>query len=213
MEFPKRIFVIGTDTDVGKTVVSAVLTLGLNGSYWKPIQCGVSPCTDTEWVREATGLPSTHFLKEIYRFGESISPHAQHTRIEMSQLRPKTWDHPHHHLIIEASGGIMTPINENQFYIDYIQELQIPTLLVVKNNKGAINQAILTTEKLRSHSIPIFGIVLNGQKDEINKNSIVQYCPVPFIFEMDIIEQITENTLKEAYRDTFYPCEEYSLSM
>lgn len=213
MDFPDKIFIIGTDSGVGKTLVSAVLTFGLRGCYWKPIQCGVSPCTDTEWVHDTTGLSHTHFLKETFRFGNPISPHAQHTGITIADLKPHNIEHPHEHLIIEGTGGVMNPINEKQFYIDYIQETKIPTLLVVKNNKGAVNQAILTLEKLRERAIPVFGIVLNGNRDEINKRAIEEYCPVPYIFEIDIIDKITENALKDAFKVTFEPCEDFSLSM
>ena len=61
------VFVTGTDTDVGKTVVSSALTLGLEAYYWKPIQAGTTPRTDTESVRAWTGLPDARFLPELTR--------------------------------------------------------------------------------------------------------------------------------------------------
>ena len=103
--FPETLFITGTYANVGKTFVSAVLTLGLKGCYWKPIQCGVSPYTDTEWVHEATGLPHTHFLKESYRFGEPLLPHAQHTGIEIDTLKPEKRTR-HSPLIVEGAGAL-----------------------------------------------------------------------------------------------------------
>lgn len=202
-QFPHTMFVIGSDADVGKTLVSAVLVSGLQGCYWKPIQCGVSPCTDTEWVHEMTGLPHTHFLQESYRFGEAISPHAQHIGIDIKKLIPKGAHISNRHLIIEGSGGVMVPLNDKDFFVDFIKEIGVPALVVIKNSKGAVNQALLTLEKLKERNIPLFGIVLNGPKDAINRKGIEQYCNPPRIFEMDFISHITENALKEAFHETF----------
>lgn len=201
--FPHTLFVTGSDTDVGKTFVSAVITLGLEGYYWKPIQCGVSPCTDTEWVQERTGLPSSHFLKESYRFGEPISPHAQHTGVDIESLKPERLPGPDSHLVIEGSGGVMVPLNEKEFFVDFMVAMAAPTLLVIKNSKGAVNQALLTTEKLKEKGVPLFGIVLNGPKNKINREAIEQYCNPPRLFEMDFISKITKDALKKVFLDTF----------
>ena len=76
MTAPGSVFVTGTDTDVGKTVVSAALTLGLGAYYWKPVQAGTDPSTDTRDVRAWTALPDDHFLPEAYTLREPMSPHA-----------------------------------------------------------------------------------------------------------------------------------------
>ena len=60
--FPRRFFVTGTDTDVGKTVISAILMAGLKGAYWKPVQSGLEDTTDTEWIRWATGFAGNPFF-------------------------------------------------------------------------------------------------------------------------------------------------------
>ncbi len=201
--FPETLFVMGADANVGKTFVSAVITLGLKGCYWKPIQCGVSPCTDTEWVHEATGLPRAHFLKESYRFGEPLLPHLQHTGIEIDMMKPQKSEKTPPHLIVEGSGGIMLPLNEKELFIDFMKELRAPTLLVLRNNKGAINQALLTLEKLERENLPIFGLLLNGPKDPLNRRTLEQYtksCPV---FEMDFVPHITEQALQTSFHQTF----------
>ena len=75
MRWPKAFVVTGTDTGVGKTVVSALLTCALEGSYWKPIQAGVEDGTDTRRVRAWTGLPEEHFFPEVYCLQVPASPH------------------------------------------------------------------------------------------------------------------------------------------
>ena len=201
--FPKTLFVTGIDASVGKTFVSAVLTLGLKGYYWKPIQCGVSPCTDTEWVHETTGLPHSHFLKESYRFGEELLPHAQHAEIDIDTLKPAASKTPYSHLIVEGSGGIVLPLNEKESELDFMKALNAPTLLVIKNNKSAVSQALLILEKLQHEHIPIFGVLLNGSKDPINKQTIEHYAPSCRVYEMNFIEHITEHSLQEAFDGTF----------
>lgn len=202
-KFPHTLIVTGTDCDVGKTFVSAILTLGLNAMYWKPLQCGVSPCTDTEWVQEATRLPSSHFLTESYRFGEALSPHAQHTEILLSSLKPNKFPTLSQYLIIDGLEGIMLPLNENEFFIDFMQATRAPTLLVVKNTKSATSQAILTLDKLKERGIPLFGIVLNGAKDPINKQAIERYCKPPRLYEIDQIPHITRSSLHHLFESTF----------
>lgn len=203
VSFPKTLFITGADANVGKTFVSAVLTLGLKGCYWKPIQCGVSPCTDTEWIHEATGLPHSHFLRESYIFGEPLLPHVQHTGIDIGSLVPEKSLIPHSHLIVESAGGIMLPLNEKELVLDFMKAFNAPTLLVIRNNKGAISQALLTLEKLKREGIPIFGVLLNGEKNAINKRAIEQYSHACPVFEMGFIEHITEQTLQKTFEGTF----------
>ena len=71
----KPLVVTGTDTEIGKTVVSAMLTLALDGVYWKPIQAGTEDRTDTERVKQLTGLPERHFRAERYVLRRPLSPH------------------------------------------------------------------------------------------------------------------------------------------
>ena len=202
-EFPEKIFIIGSDSEVGKTLVSAILTLGLKASYMKPIQCGVMPCTDTEWIQDITGLHKDHFLKEVYRFTDDHGPNMQHTDINISRLLAEELPNTHGHLIIESTGGVMVPIYGDYFQVDYIADLNIPVLLVIKNKKGAENQAILSIDKLKEKKVPIFGVVLNGPKDEVIKSNIKQYCGSPNIFELEEIEHITEKSLQDAFDNVF----------
>ena len=65
----------GTDTNIGKTVVAAMLTQALGATYWKPIQSGVEGGVDTKAVQKMTGLPNERFLPEQYVFTEPLSPH------------------------------------------------------------------------------------------------------------------------------------------
>ncbi|MFP4445271.1 MAG: ATP-dependent dethiobiotin synthetase BioD, partial [Desulfosudaceae bacterium] len=74
-DFPPRLFITGTDTGIGKTLVAAVLLSGLGGCYWKPVQSGLDEITDTDWLRQKTGLDPGHFLPEAWRLPRPASPH------------------------------------------------------------------------------------------------------------------------------------------
>ena len=64
MPLPSQLFVSGTDTDIGKTVVSGVLVAGLKARYWKPVQTGLRDGTDSDWIRARTGIPAHHVFPE-----------------------------------------------------------------------------------------------------------------------------------------------------
>lgn len=195
--FPKRIFVTGTDTGVGKTLVSAILTLGLNAGYWKPIQCGIAPQTDSEWVKQITGLSHHHFFPEAYKLTQPLSPHAAalHENIKIDLRAIVEPDFKQSHLIMEGAGGVLVPLNENDFMIDLIAKLQVPVLVVARSSLGTINHTLLTLQALRARAIPILGIVLNGLKNESNRKAIMNYGQVDIIAELEPISHITVDSL------------------
>ena len=72
--FPERLIVTGTDTGIGKTVISAILMAGLSGVYWKPVQSGIDGQTDRQWVRDKDGLGEDRFPAEAYLLRTPVSP-------------------------------------------------------------------------------------------------------------------------------------------
>jgi len=197
--FPHRIFITGTDTGVGKTVVSAILTAGLDGFYWKPIQSGLDEITDTEWVRENTGLPDDHFFSETYRFALPLSPHAsaRHdgTRIDLEAFKapeiPKSGN-----LIIEGAGGLMVPLNETHLMTDLIKRLEAQVLLVARSSLGTINHTLLSLEQLRRQGIDVIGVVINGPINRENREAIEHYGRIRVLAEIEPIEYIDPQNLK-----------------
>jgi dethiobiotin synthetase len=201
-QFPERFFVTGTDTNVGKTVTSAMLTLGLNAAYWKPIQSGLDPITDTDYVKQVTGLNDAHFLPERFRLTEPLSPHASAAidgvEIHLHDFElPKTIEQSH--LIVEGAGGLMVPINDRHYIIDLIKYLELPVCLVSRSALGTINHTLLSLAQLRRENIPILGVIINGKKNPGNRAAIEHYGQVPILGEVDFLEAIDPATLKTAY--------------
>ncbi|MFN9531844.1 MAG: ATP-dependent dethiobiotin synthetase BioD, partial [Cyanobacteriota bacterium] len=70
-----QLVIAGTDTDVGKTIVSALVVQGLAARYWKPVQSGLADGSDSERVRRLLDLPAGRLLPEAYRLQAPVSPH------------------------------------------------------------------------------------------------------------------------------------------
>ncbi len=203
---PPRLFVTGTDTEIGKTMVSAILMAGLRGKYWKPIQCGLMGITDTEWVREKTGLAAEHFCPETYTLKLPISPHASAAhdgvRIELEAFTaPETGESES--LIIEGSGGVMVPLNERDFMTDLIKRLDVPVLLVSSSALGTINHTLLSLERLRREGLHVTGVVMNGPRNPVNRKAIEDYGEVKVLAEIEFLPVIDPETLAWCFRENF----------
>ncbi len=120
--FSKRIIICGTDTDVGKTIVSSFFVQGLKGIYWKPIQSGTEEGTDTKTVCNLLNLEPNRYLSERYKFKAPVSPHWAAEKesgfIEPSNLKLPDLDEL---IIIETAGGLMVPLNRDWLQIDQLK--------------------------------------------------------------------------------------------
>lgn len=201
---PRQFVVAGTDTGVGKTFVSAMLAAGLDSSYWKPIQSGLSEESDTEVVRYLSGLPATSFLTEAYRLGAPISPHASAAldgvTIEMGSLHlPQVEGR----LIVEGAGGVMVPINGEALLIDAIHEWALPVLLVARSRIGTINHTLLTLAALRTYGIVVVGVVMNGGGDAVSRRAIEKYGKVKVLAEVPFLPEPDCSSLKTLFAELF----------
>lgn len=206
MIFPDRIFITGTDTGVGKTVVSAILAAGLEGFYWKPIQSGLDEGTDTEWVREKTGLGDDHFFSETYRLSMPLSPHeaAAHDNVSIDLDAFQVPGVPESgHLIIEGAGGVMVPINETHLMTDLMKRLGAPVILVARSSLGTINHTLLSLEQLRREGIDVMGVVMNGPVRKENKEAIERFGGIKVLAEIEPIMDIDPRNLKTLFTHYF----------
>jgi len=185
-QFPREFFITGTDTNVGKTFVSAILMLGLQSAYWKPIQSGGDP-TDTEWLETSTKMNKSHFIGEQYKLTKPLSPHLaaqiDGKSIRLEDLQAPTF-HAYDHLIVEGAGGLMVPINDKHNMIDLIKHLNLPALLVARSTLGTINHTLLSIEQLRRSEVPILGVVMNGPLNQHNCEAIERYGRVKVLAQI-----------------------------
>jgi dethiobiotin synthetase len=175
-----KLFVTGIGTDIGKTVVSAILAEALHASYWKPIQSGISPNTDSEFIKNHCS-EKVNVLNERFLLKIPASPHfsakQENINIKLTDFElPKTESH----LIVEGAGGLFVPLNDRlDMVIDLIERFDIPVILVVSYYLGSINHTLLSLEVLKNRNINVFGIISSG---DINSSS------------EQVIEKSLENT-------------------
>ena len=190
-------FVTGTDTDVGKTVVSAWLVAHLGASYWKPVQAGNHPETDSETVRRLAEVAPERILTEAYVLPEPVAPHEAARRagvtIDMQKLVPPASDGP---LVVEGAGGLMVPLTDTAFVIDLADALELPIVLVARSTLGTINHTLLSIEAIRRRGLPLAGVVVNGPETPHNRAAIERYGQVAIIAEIQWLDQVTPATLK-----------------
>lgn len=188
-------FVTGTDTDVGKTVAASWLMLHLGADYWKPVQAGLDE-TDRCTVQQITGFDDTRFHACSYELTQPLSPHESAKRdgveIDMQKFQLPLTDKP---LIVEGAGGLMVPLNKNNLVIDLIVELKLPIILVCRSGLGTINHTLLSLEAIRQRSLPLAGIIINGEKSPHNRQALEEYGHAPIIAEIDYCDVLSRETL------------------
>lgn len=168
-------FVTGIGTDVGKSVVAAILTEALEADYWKPVQAGDLDNSDTIKVKSLVSNSKTVFHQETYQLTEPMSPHAaakiDGVEIDLKKIQlPKT----ENSLIIEGAGGLMVPLNDKELIIDLIQKLAIEVILVSQNYLGSINHTLLSIDILKARNIKIAGVIFNGDTNEETESYILK---------------------------------------
>lgn len=193
---PMRLVVCGTDTDVGKTVVSALLVQGLGAHYWKPVQSGCIDGSDREWIQALLQLPEQRICPESYRLRAPVSPHwaaeQEGLRIEAGQLQlPQVAGA----LVVETAGGLLVPLRRDWLQIDQLVDWRLPVLLVARSGLGTLNHTLLSVEALRSRRIPLLGIVLNGPPHPDNPRTLAQLTAVPVLAQLPPLAPLTAQAL------------------
>ena len=192
----KRIIICGTDTDVGKTIVSSFFVQGLKSIYWKPIQSGTEEGTDTQTVCKLLDLAPNRYLPERYKFKAPVSPHWAAEK-ESRFIEPKNLHLPNldKSIVIETAGGLMVPLNRNWLQIDQIKVWGSPIVLVARTGLGTLNHTLLSLEALRNRNINVLGIVLNGPPHNDNPKTIEQFGDTKILANLPIFEEVSAQIL------------------
>lgn len=190
------LIVTGTDTGVGKSIVSAGLTLALGASYWKPVQSGLEDETDSELVARLTGA---NILPETYRLPMPASPHLSAedagVTIDLSTLSlPKT-DGP---LVVEGAGGVMVPLTRQAYYLDLFAQWGAPIVLVARTQLGTINHTTLSLMALRGAGCNVVGVIFNGPADPEAEQTIAEMSNVPHLGRLAPLPTLTPGALQAA---------------
>jgi dethiobiotin synthetase len=213
----RGIFVTGTDTNVGKTVVSAALLIRYRAEaplrYWKPIEtgnrdsgCGIR-AGDTAEVARLSRASETEIANVGVRLPDPVSPHlaAQRagTRItvtttvkllnEIESRIPNPESRPR--WIVEGAGGTLVPINEREMMVDLMRALDLPVLIAARSALGTINHTLLTIEGLRRRMLRVAGVVMMGEPNDENRLAIEKYGSAEVIAQMPRFDPLTPEAL------------------
>lgn len=202
------IWVTGTDTGVGKTLIASLLTRGLKAAYWKPVQSGLdNGMTDTQTVRALTGLPSKHFLPERWVLQQPLSPHLA-ARLDGVHIERSDFNWPdetrvgNRWLIMEGAGGILVPLNERDLLIDLMCDLKAPVIVVCRSSLGTINHSLLTMNTLSDRGLNVVGFVMNGQSNPENERIVEHYSGVPRLGSVNTLDAITPDILDAIWKES-----------
>ncbi len=198
----KKVFITGTDTDVGKTVVSAGLCIVWPAHYWKPVQAGydtgkspnkhILPGTDSEIISRF--IPAKNIYPSAYNLKKPLSPNQsaekENVKVAIKNIKiPKSSSN----LIIEGAGGALVPLNDREDMICLMQKVDCPVIVVARSSLGTLNHTFLTLSALRSKNIPVLGVIMVGAPHPLNKKDIEKRARV--LLELPFLNKLSAKTL------------------
>jgi len=215
-------FITGTDTDVGKTIVTACLTTlfksrGINVGVMKPIETGVDP------ICHSSANSDANFLMEIlgdngkseevcpYRFKTPASPY-QAAQIEKKIIQPKKIIEKYkvlksHHsmMLIEGVGGLLVPITNHYNVGNLAFDIGLPLIIVSRIRLGTLNHTLLTIKAAQQYGLKLKGVVLNQQENyclnSVEKQQgklIEEFSNIPILGVCPYIKDVSSTGIKES---------------
>lgn len=198
---------VGTDTEVGKTTVAALVMArygpSLGTAYWKPVASGADDGRDVTTVAELSGAA---VLDEEYLLRAPLSPHAaaalEGRSIDLARLTRALAHHRATHrdaLLLEGVGGLLVPLTTTGVtWLDWHAAEGLAALLVARSTLGTINHTLLSLEALRARRVPVVGVVLNGPPNAGNRDAIERFGAVPVLAEVPPLNPLTPATVAAA---------------
>lgn len=226
---PKGIFVTGTDTGVGKTVVSAALALTLKQSgnkvaVMKPVQTGtdLGGYLDIEFIQSV--IETKYPLDDVcpYRFSHPLAPlvaaNLARERIDLERIKSCYYKLAsiHDTVIVEGAGGLLIPLTDNYLMSDLASNLGLSLIIVTRPSLGTLNHTLLTVESAKARGLKVMGIVINqfpshpGLAERTNPELILKMTGEPIFgilsFDSGIsVEEGRIGKLRETASASFAP--------
>jgi dethiobiotin synthetase len=197
----KKYFITGISTEVGKTVVAAILTEALEADYWKPVQAGELENSDTHTIKRLISNSTSIFHPNSYALETPMSPHAA-AEIDGITIDLKTIKEPttKNNLVIEGAGGLLVPLNNTDTILDLIQQ-EYTVIVVSRHYLGSINHTLLTVKLLQEKGFKV-SIIFSGNEHKSTEEIIKKMTNTPVIGRIDDEPYFDKNVIKE-YADKF----------
>jgi len=214
----KGIYIIGTDTEVGKTVVAAglmhlLLSNKYKAAYFKPVASGevlvdgVYQSADASFIKAVSGFPEEQKNITPYSFKNAVAPHfaarLEGKLIDLAVIKDTFRYLKSHYdfIVAEGAGGLAVPLDDQGFMqYDLIRELGFPCILVARTGLGTINHTLLTFNLAQSVGITIKGIVMNGNGETPletdNIETIRKLSGIPAIFTVPALKGVDTEKLQ-----------------
>lgn len=214
-------FVTGTDTDVGKTIISSGLAAVLKEKkvdvgVFKPMLSGINredPASDTSLLKQLSQTSLSYEEITPFEFKEPLAPYVagklegrtigiEEVVCHWEKIREK-----HEFFIVEGAGGISVPLGEDFLVSDLIKALQLPIVIVARPNLGTFNHTFLTVQYAKSMGLSIAGIVINGINEspdlaeKTNPELIEKLCGVPILGITPKLKEITKENIVKLVKD------------
>jgi dethiobiotin synthetase len=206
----KSLFITGTDTDVGKTYITAGLAITLRKmsidvGVMKPFAAGIAQkkgfkSEDVEILSNAAQINDSETLVNPQFFPISASPYTAWKKLKIKPKIPlilssfKKLSKKHDMMLVEGMGGTLTPILKNYYITNLIKDMKIPTVIVTRSKVGTVNHTLMTVMLCQKYKIPIKGIIINNfdkgypinqlKKDLESLTGIKVLGSIPFIKDM-----------------------------
>lgn len=189
-------FITGIGTNVGKTLVAAILTEAWQADYWKPVQSGTIEGCDSDTIRTLISNSKTQIYPEAYLLEQPLSPHfaakLDGVEIDLSLIvRPETSNT----LVIEGAGGLLVPLNQEDAVIDLARKFESEVVLVISDYLGCINHALLSIHYLQTNHYKIHSLVFNGEFAEEVRTAITQKAPDCKIISIPRLVDVSKETV------------------
>lgn len=183
----KDLFITGTDTGVGKTVVSSLLLgylldQGVEAGYQKWVSTGGEMAEDLLYCLSHNGLKldtESGHDQVVFQFRLPASPHLS-AEMEGKEVAPAQireafdrYGRKKEMLLVEGVGGIMVPLRRDLLLADFLRELEMPALIVARSGLGTINHSLLTIEALRRRGVPVFGVVFVDEAEDMTAHDLL----------------------------------------
>ncbi len=199
-----KFFITGISTEVGKTIVSAIVTEALEADYWKPIQSGDLDNSDSDKIERLISNPKTKIHPNSYALKTPMSPHAaaeiDGVRIEAGKI---TAPEVSGDLVIEGAGGLLVPLNDTETIADLIKP-DYKVLIVSRNYLGSINHTLLTIEALKQRGAQVKGIIISGDENPSTERIIRKMGNIPILGRV-AEESFFDKAVVKKYAEMFSP--------
>ncbi|MDR4945212.1 dethiobiotin synthase [Neobacillus cucumis] len=214
-------FVTGTDTDVGKTIISSGLAAvfkekKIDVGVFKPLLSGISrvdPDSDTSLLKQLSQTSLSYEEITPFEFKEPLAPYVAgklEGKIVTMEEVLNHWDKirkKHEFFIVEGAGGISVPLGEHFLVSDLMKAMNLPIVIVARPNLGTVNHIFLTVQYAKSLGLSVAGIIINGISDhpnlaeKTNPELIEELCGVPILGITPKLKEITKESIKKLVKE------------